>query len=134
MVVLNFVMLFVVLLFVCFMVFRDFKLEVDKIQYEVGKIQFEFLQIQLYMLEYGKCWISIVVLFQEGCKYLIDFIQSRLVLVYLNCFFQVQGREFYFCDESMRVRECMFDIIEFDRLFFVIFFTYIQNICYFLQS
>lgn len=127
-------MLFVVLLFVCSTALRDFKLEVDKTQYEAGKTQFELLQTQSQMPEYGKCWTSTVVSLQEGCKHLTDFTQSRLALAYLNCFLQVQGREPYPCDESMRVRECMLDITESDRSSLATFFTHTQNICYFLQS
>lgn len=108
--------------------------EVDKTQYEAGRAQLELLQSQSQLPQYGKCWTNTLSSMQEGCAHLTDVMQSRLALAYLNCFLLVQGRDTYFCDDSMSTRECLLDITESDRSSLATFFTHTQNICYFLQS
>ncbi|XP_022301407.2 uncharacterized protein LOC111109533 [Crassostrea virginica] len=108
--------------------------EVDKTQYEAGRAQLELLQSRSQLPQYGKCWTNTLSSMQEGCAHLTDVMQSRLALAYLNCFLLVQGRDTYFCDDSMSTRECLLDITESDRSSLATFFTHTQNICYFLQS
>jgi len=108
--------------------------EIDKSKYEEGKSQYALMDSKSKLPKYGQCWKDAIVTIQTGCKELDDIMQSRLALAYLNCFLEVQGRTIYHCSSLDSIADCTQMMNDVDRGSFTTFFTYTQNICYFLES
>ncbi|OWF35096.1 uncharacterized protein LOC110443361 [Mizuhopecten yessoensis] len=108
--------------------------DVDRSKYEDGKSRFEVIDSQARLPKYGQCWQSAIAVIQKGCKQLTHIVQNRLALAYLNCFLEDQGRLTYPCDVEESISSCTKHMSDVDRGSFTTFFTYTQNICYFLES
>lgn len=108
--------------------------DIDRSKYEDGKSHFELMDSRSRTPKYGQCWKDAIATIQKGCKELTDVMQSRLALSYLNCFLEVQGRLTYPCDWDNSIESCTKYMSDVDQGSFTTFFTYTQNICYFLES
>ncbi|XP_033745388.1 uncharacterized protein LOC117330929 [Pecten maximus] len=108
--------------------------DIDRSKYEDGKSRFEVMDSHSRIPKYGHCWKGAIAVIQEGCKHLTHIMQSRLALSYLNCFLEDQGLSTYPCSADEPVSSCTKYMTDVDRGSFTTFFTYTQNICYFLES
>ena len=108
--------------------------EIDRSKYEDGKANYELMEGKTSLPRYGTCWKDAIITMQKGCKELTDVVQSHLALAYLNCFNEVQGRQTYSCDWGESIADCTVTMSDVDRGSYTTFFTYAQNICYFLES
>ncbi|XP_060072757.1 uncharacterized protein LOC132552588 [Ylistrum balloti] len=108
--------------------------DIDRSKYEQGKSHFEMMDSHSRVPKYGQCWRGAITVIEKGCKQLTHVVQSRLALSYLNCFLADQDRPIYPCDLDQSVASCTKYMSDVDRGSFTTFFTYTQNICYFLES
>lgn len=108
--------------------------DIDRSKYEDGKTRYEVMNSHSRIPKYGQCWKGAIAVIQDGCKHLTHVMQSRLALSYLNCFLEDQDRLTYPCGEDEPVSSCTKYMSDVDRGSFTTFFTYTQNICYFLES
>ncbi|CAI9720974.1 Hypothetical predicted protein [Octopus vulgaris] len=106
---------------------------VDIYRFKEGEQHYNLLNQRSALPDYGRCWTNTIDSIITGCKKVTDKIQTRLSLLYLNCFLEGQKRMYYPCPPDHPIDVCTQNMTEGDRASLATFFIHTQNICYFLE-
>lgn len=106
---------------------------VDVHRFKEGEQHYNLMHQRSALPDYGRCWTNTITSIITGCKKVTDKIQTRLSLLYLNCFLEGQKRMYYPCPADQSIDMCTQNMTEGDRASLATFFIHTQNICYFLE-
>ncbi|XP_052823485.1 uncharacterized protein LOC106872722 isoform X2 [Octopus bimaculoides] len=106
---------------------------VDLYRFKEGEQHYDLINQRSALPDYGRCWTNTINSIITGCKKVTDKIQTRLSLLYLNCFLEGQKRMYYPCPPDQPIDICTQNMTEGDRASLATFFIHTQNICYFLE-